>query len=57
MQPGMIGVTFIVSGVAGMVASPLGGRMFDRAAARKPHLMVQLLLNNLASLIGEDSRK
>jgi hypothetical protein len=55
MQPGMIGIVFIVSGAAGTVAAPLGGRMFDRAAARTPQLMVRLLLNNLASLIGKDS--
>lgn len=54
-SPGIIGVTFIVSGAAGIVASPLGGRLFDRAAKKTPHPMVRLQRNNLASLIGKCS--
>lgn len=54
MQPGQIGVAFIAFGAAGMVASPLGGRMFDRAAVRTPQLMARLLRNTLGSLIGEN---
>jgi hypothetical protein len=53
MSPGMIGVAFITMGCAGMIASPLGGRMFDRAGARSPQPMPRLMWNTLASLIGK----
>lgn len=51
-KPGMIGVSFIVLGGAGMAAAPLGGRLFDNAAKRHAQPMIRLLWNCLASLIG-----
>jgi len=54
LSPGMIGVAFIVLGGAGMIASPLGGKLFDRAGARSPQPMPRLFWNNLASLTGND---
>jgi predicted MFS family arabinose efflux permease len=52
MSPGLIGVAFIATGGAGMIASPLGGKLFDRAAATAAQPMIRLETNNLASLIG-----
>ena len=53
LSPGMMGVAFITTGGAGMIASPLGGKLYDRAASRFSDPMVRLTINNLASLIGE----
>lgn len=56
MSPGMIGVCFIVLGGAGMVASPLGGKLFDKAGGGAPQPMLRLFWNNLASLTGDCMR-
>lgn len=53
LLPGMIGVAYIASGGAGMIASPLGGKLFDMAAATSAQPMIRLQGNNLASLFGE----
>ena len=52
LSPGMIGVAFIGVGAMGMIASPLGGRLFDKAGARSPQPMPRLLWNSVASLVG-----
>lgn len=53
LAPSMIGVAMIATGGAGMIASPLGGKLFDRGADKCPQPMFRLTVNTLASLIGE----
>jgi len=56
LSPSMIGVAMIATGGAGMIASPLGGKLFDRGADKCSQPMFRLTVNNLASLIGEFCR-
>lgn len=53
MGPGKIGAAMIAAGGAGMIASPLGGRLFDRAADKSGPPMLRLAPNTLVSIIGE----
>jgi hypothetical protein len=53
MGPGHIGAAMIAAGGAGMIASPVGGKLFDRAAAKSGQPMLRLTGNSLVSLIGE----
>jgi MFS family permease len=53
LSPGLIGVSMLPTGIAGIIFSPVGGRLFDRAAASSPgHPMLRLRYNNLLSLLG-----
>lgn len=53
MGPGHIGAAMVAAGGAGMIASPVGGKLFDKAAAKPGPPMLRLTSNSLASLIGE----
>jgi predicted MFS family arabinose efflux permease len=53
MGPGHIGAAMIAAGGAGMIASPAGGKLFDRAAGESGQPMLRLTGNSLISLIGE----
>eukprot|EP00878_Enallax_costatus_P034985 GHUV01038938.1.p1 GENE.GHUV01038938.1~~GHUV01038938.1.p1 ORF type:complete len:263 (+),score=26.04 GHUV01038938.1:517-1305(+) len=53
LTPGLIGVSMLPTGIAGIIFAPVGGRIFDRAAARHPgHPMLRLTFNNWLSLVG-----
>jgi hypothetical protein len=53
LSPGLIGVSMLPTGIAGIIFSPVGGRLFDRAAASSPgHPMLRLRYNNLMSVVG-----
>lgn len=56
LTPGLIGVSMLPTGVAGIIFAPLGGRIFDRAAASSPgNPMLRLTFNNWLSLVGMPS--
>jgi predicted MFS family arabinose efflux permease len=56
LSPGLIGVSMLPTGIAGIIFSPVGGRLFDRAAASNPgHPMLRLRYNNMISVVGMPS--
>lgn len=53
LTPALIGVSMLPTGIAGIIFAPVGGRIFDRAAASSPgHPMLRLTFNNWLSLVG-----
>ncbi|KAF6260879.1 major facilitator superfamily domain-containing protein [Scenedesmus sp. NREL 46B-D3] len=51
LTPVLIGVTFLADGISGLIGSPIGGWVSDRAAARHPGVPeARLLLNTQCTL-------